>query len=161
MFSSEKKKNWAHQLIWIASDNCQQWSIVPGFAGDFYKLLFIYFPQETYKVSINSFYKLGGTEIQRAQAINALNLKTRKYNTREGCMTVTGNLHILLWLRELNLHDLERLCCVIFTLYTFIYFFSTFAFREQIPETYCSASMKAVAESLQRFKISVLIISVP
>ena len=130
--------------------------------GAFINCCFIYFPQQTYKVSIYSFYKLGGTEIQRAQAINALNLKTRKYNTRECCMTVTGNLHILLCLREeLNLHDLEKLCCVFFTLYTFIYFFSTFAFRERIPETYCSASMKAFAESLQRFKISVLIISVP
>lgn len=123
---------------------------------------FIYFPQQIYQVNTYSFYQLGGTEKQRNQEMNAFNLKTREYSTRECCTTVIGNVHILSRLIEkLHLHDLEKLCYLCFTLYTFIYFFSTFTLREQIPETYCSACKKVFAESLQRFKSSVLTVSVP
>lgn len=60
----------------------------------FINCCFIYFPQQIYQVNIYSFYQLE-TEKQRNQEINAFNLKTREHNTRECCMTVTGNVHIL------------------------------------------------------------------
>lgn len=84
---------------------------------------FIYFPQQIYQVNTYSFYQLGGTEKQRNQEMNAFNLKTREYSTRECCTTVIGNGYILSRLTEkLLLHDLEKLCYLCFTLYTFIYF---------------------------------------
>ena len=129
----------------------------------FINCCFIYFPQQIYQVNIYSFYQLGGIEKHRNQEMNACFYPKNKrvqhkkvlYDSNRKCA------HSVTTDRKTPSTWFGKAIYLCFTLYTFTYFFSTFTFREQIPETYCSTCKKVSAESLQRFKISVLTVSVP
>ena len=127
----------------------------------FINCCFIYFPQQIYQVNIYSFYQLGGIEKHRNQEMNAFILKTSESSTRECCMTVTGNVRTLSRLIEkLHLRDLgKQFTYVLLCIHS--HTSSVPSLSESKFQRHTAMLVRVFAESLQRFKISVLTVSVP